>query len=350
MLARILGGADVQNPAILVRTPNLEASNVRSGNSNTDTADIPSSLSDMRCSVPIHANETVVARNALIVVDYSLGGAAFPEHEHIWMGMAHALTQHNTRQVSVLFAAGADVDWAKPSMRASQLHYKGNPIVFEYLRPPTVPRDAPPHVALAYDVYEWILDEKQVDIIYFLDWGGLGYYVMNAKQQGEQFRDVELNVLLHGPHIWQAVHSSAQDVMASARALQASFMERRTVEMADAVIARSGAMVQWLKQTGWTMPTHAYVASWPLPPSKAPTTVTQQVGELVCPVGELTRLVGELTCHVGELTCHLSELTCPVGEFEGGGHHGGGGACLCPVCEPTFDVRELTCPIGEFRV
>eukprot|EP00959_Pyramimonas_sp_CCMP1952_P200662 4197136-Pyramimonas_sp.AAC.1 len=68
-------------------------------------------------------------------------------------------------------------------MRASQLMYKGNTVAFEYLKPPTVPRDAPPHMALAYDVYEWILEEKQLDMIYFLDWGGLGYYVMSAKHQ-----------------------------------------------------------------------------------------------------------------------------------------------------------------------
>eukprot|EP00959_Pyramimonas_sp_CCMP1952_P281689 5888018-Pyramimonas_sp.AAC.1 len=83
MLARILGGDDAQDPSQMVHTPvGKELSNPRSGSRHSS----PVLLSDMPCPVPIHANETALAMNALIVVDYSLGGPAFPEHDQIWMG------------------------------------------------------------------------------------------------------------------------------------------------------------------------------------------------------------------------------------------------------------------------
>jgi len=136
-----------------------------------------------------------------------------------------------------------------------------------------VPRAAPAHAALAYDVYEFCMRESLFDIIYFLDWGGLGYYVVSAKRQGEAFQDVELSVLLSGPRAWHQAHgtlglTAAASSSSSSSELQAAYMERRTAARADVVVARSAGQLTWLRAHGWSFPAATYVASFPPPPGK----------------------------------------------------------------------------------
>jgi hypothetical protein len=212
--------------------------------------------------------------------------------------MAHALTQHDTTGVTVLLAGGVHVDWAQVSrhsacgrfletvsaLTAEALHrpqaaarqarvkYAGNTVSIVTLEPPGVPRAAPAHAALAYDVYEFCMRETQFDLIYFADWGGLGYYVVSAKRQGEAFQDVELGVLLSGPRAWHQAHGTlgltAASFSSSSSELQAAYMERRTAARADVVVARSAGQLTWLRAHGWSFPAATYVASFPQPVGK----------------------------------------------------------------------------------
>eukprot|EP00854_Cymbomonas_tetramitiformis_P003346 gene3346-4205_t len=206
----------------------------------------------------------------LLVVDYTTGGAALHRHDQLWAGMAHMLTEQGTKGVTVLFAAGAETDWAQTAVRNARNRYRGNTISFATLPPPRVPRSAPPQVAVAYDVYEWLQNEHQFDVVYFIDWGGLGYFAMTAKKQGLAFHDIELGVLLTGPRVWEAVYGAEAPALHTPASLEASFMERLMVEKADVVVARGNFLVQWLRDRGWIFPPKTVVATFPAPHTRLP--------------------------------------------------------------------------------
>ena len=81
------------------------------------------------------------------------------------------------------------------------------------------------------------------------------------------------------------------------------------VELADAVIYRSGRLIQWLRTAGWGVPTRSYLASWPPPPARFPAEATRRAasGTLVETAEELVFL-GPLETR-GGLGLFLDALT-----------------------------------------
>lgn len=141
-------------------------------------------------------------------------------------------------------------------------------MAFATLGPPAVARSTSPHTALAFDVYTFLLQEQQFDLVYFLDWGGLGYFAVNAKRQGEAFADVRLAVLMTGPRAWHAAVGRGAS-LASERHLQASYMERFQVRRSGSDKRRTRSLLSTRTLSpssspppGWVSMTLGFVKYW----------------------------------------------------------------------------------------
>jgi hypothetical protein len=88
------------------------------------------------------------------------------------------------------------------------------------------------------------------DLIHFPEWEGIGYFSMLAKSEGLSFRNTMMVVGLHGSYQWV----SAGNALKEADHLEVDFMERKSVELADAAIAPSSYIVNWMVDQAWTLP------------------------------------------------------------------------------------------------
>jgi len=144
-----------------------------------------------------------------------------------------------------------------------------------------VPLEADPLLRLSHDAFLW-LAERRFNIIHFADWTGLGFCTTSAKRQGIAFADTTLVVGLHGPTRW--VRSATGGGLEGPEELAADFLERRSAEQADVVVSPSRYLLDWLRESGWALPTRAEVRQNVLPkPHEAPAVLTsaRAVKELV---------------------------------------------------------------------
>lgn len=113
-----------------------------------------------------------------------------------------------------------------------------------------------PFLRLSHDAFLWLV-ERRFDVIHFADWTGLGFFATTAKRQGIAFADTTLTVGLHGPTRW--VRSVNGGGLEGPGELAVDFLERRSVELADAVVSPSRHLLDWVCESGWTLPTRADV-------------------------------------------------------------------------------------------
>lgn len=111
-----------------------------------------------------------------------------------------------------------------------------------------------PHVS--YRTYRWLKD-RRFDIVHFPEMGGIGYYTLLAKRQGLAFKDTLLCVGTHSPTLWLN-HANNQNINESWQ-LEADFIERLSVELADVVWSPSQYMLNWIRSQGWRLPEACYV-------------------------------------------------------------------------------------------
>lgn len=117
--------------------------------------------------------------------------------------------------------------------------------------------DAPYHAWRAYRVYLWLKQHQQdYDLAYFPEWKGEAYYALQARRLGLDFAHLPIMVVTHSSTTW--AESGNHVVPQKFEDLVLEFLERRSTEMADAVISPSQYMLDWVRQRGWRIgaPTH----------------------------------------------------------------------------------------------
>lgn len=108
-----------------------------------------------------------------------------------------------------------------------------------------------PHLVRSLHAYEW-LAARRFSIIFFMDWQGAGFHSLSAKATGLAFRDTWLVVQAHSPTVWHSLYS--HEPFTQPDQLLTSFLERRSVELADVVVSPSRYMLDWMTDFGWKVP------------------------------------------------------------------------------------------------
>lgn len=108
-------------------------------------------------------------------------------------------------------------------------------------------------------MWEWLRNApRRFDIIHFPDNSGIGYFSVLAKYEGLALQDSKIIVGLHGPEVeWAGMLN--KKLPHDRYSLDLGFFERRTAEMADAVVAPSDYILEYLRSRGWQMPEATYV-------------------------------------------------------------------------------------------
>lgn len=113
-----------------------------------------------------------------------------------------------------------------------------------------------PPLITAYAVHDW-LAERHFDIVFFMEWQGNGFYALQAKRAGLRFQDSFLVTNIHSPSLWHAVNNAS--FPSDVRSSLTYFMERKSVEWADAIVSPSSYMLDWVRRNNFKPPTRAYV-------------------------------------------------------------------------------------------
>jgi glycosyltransferase involved in cell wall biosynthesis len=113
-----------------------------------------------------------------------------------------------------------------------------------------------PSLVMAHIVYDW-LSEHSFDAVLFMEWQGHGFYALQAKRCGLRFKQTALITQLHSPSLWHM--SNNADVSTDPMQALTYFMERKSVELADAVISPSAYMLDWVRNHGYNLPALSFV-------------------------------------------------------------------------------------------
>jgi glycosyltransferase involved in cell wall biosynthesis len=129
----------------------------------------------------------------------------------------------------------------------------------------------------------WLVKEfigqSDFDLVYFDDWYGMGYYSLLAKQAGLTPYASQLHcVITHATKQW--ICETNDDYFDRPAVLEQVNLERRSVEMADVVIAPSRYILRQYQSYGWRLPERSY--SQPLP---LRTTIENDFGKI--PINEI---------------------------------------------------------------
>jgi O-antigen biosynthesis protein len=108
----------------------------------------------------------------------------------------------------------------------------------------------------SYAVYLY-LRSKSFDIVYFNECGGHPYYSVLAKHTGVFPNAPELHLVTHGAHEW--LHEINLVRYYNTQPVIISFMERRSVELADVVISPSRYLLDWMRERKWKLPPNTFV-------------------------------------------------------------------------------------------
>jgi GT2 family glycosyltransferase len=192
-----------------------------------------------------------------LVIDRQLDAANEPAIDETYRALAHWLRDAG-HEVTLLDTGAPAVPAEPPGVSA------GSP-VDEVDEPgdrdlPVIPLPAgpaplassSPELAVSYRVYLWLRDHDHFDVIHFPDRGGAGYYAMTARRLGLVLRRTACVVGLFGCSAW--LRQAANDILRNEAELERDFLERRTVEMADAVWSPTGTAIEWAEAQGWALP------------------------------------------------------------------------------------------------
>lgn len=113
-----------------------------------------------------------------------------------------------------------------------------------------------PDVLLAHIADSW-LREMQSDLAICNDWGGHGFYALHARRSGIAHGETPVVLITHSPTLWHDL--SSPSVVFSEDTIVRYLLERKSVELADALVSPSAYMLSWLTQHGFEMPNHQFV-------------------------------------------------------------------------------------------
>lgn len=171
--------------------------------------------------------------------------------------LAHALADAG-HKVSILYAASNPADddssWLPPYGDAGiAVHQLCNKNTLSDLR--IFPDNTP--LALSRLVYDWLARQSEFDLVLFMDWLGLGFYALHAKQAGIRFANTAMAIVLHSPSLWHAVNNAA--FPASPAETVTWHLERKAIAMADALISPSAYLLNWCIRHKYALPGRVFV-------------------------------------------------------------------------------------------
>ncbi len=113
-----------------------------------------------------------------------------------------------------------------------------------------------PPLAMAYTVHNW-LAEHNFDAVLLTEWQSHGFYALQAKRGGLRFLKTAFITQVHSPSLWHNANNA--DLPTAPEQSLTYFMERKSVELADAVISPSAYMLNWLHSHGFKPPALSFV-------------------------------------------------------------------------------------------
>jgi glycosyltransferase involved in cell wall biosynthesis len=143
----------------------------------------------------------------------------------------------------------------------------------------------PSYVADSYRLYH-LLRGLRHDVVMFQDWQGLGFCSMVAKHCGLAFDATRLLHICHGPYDW--LREANRQLAVDGAELASAVMERRSAELADAIVGPSQHLIDWMVEAGWAVPPERHVIPYftagdvesfdrPVPASGQPHRLTELV-------------------------------------------------------------------------
>lgn len=170
-----------------------------------------------------------------------------------FLGLAEALNEAGYK-VTILFSLGARSEDGEFEKWVE--FYAASGITLE----PMPMRDGlnrfPMPLRRSWSCLEW-LQENAFDIVFFADWGGLGYYSLSAKKAGLAFANTILVTNTHAPTMWARVGN--KKLVDEPVFLLLDHLERKSVAWADYTISPSHHLLEWMVAEGWSLPEHSYV-------------------------------------------------------------------------------------------
>jgi glycosyltransferase involved in cell wall biosynthesis len=106
--------------------------------------------------------------------------------------------------------------------------------------------------ALARRSYEWLLTQS-FDVVHVSEWRGTGYYALLAKNLGLAFADTTFVVKCSSPTLWNKL-GGMTTYDKGLRDAALSFMEKRSVELADTIVSGSLHLLRWMLGKGYDIP------------------------------------------------------------------------------------------------
>ena len=179
----------------------------------------------------------------------------------------------------------------------------------------------------------YYLKERHFGVVYFSLEGGLGYYSLLSKENGQFWPRPQLMVIAQTSTDWLA--ESDRRFLATFQQVSASFMEKICVELADSLICVSKSMADWMKRREWRLPESVAFLPPCLPSELSlpvtegePSVLTGGTGELLVLAGPSFRdgltLVCDAIDELGKLDVPKLKVTAfgPFGQILG--EHTGG--------------------------
>ncbi|ORY87436.1 hypothetical protein BCR35DRAFT_289498 [Leucosporidium creatinivorum] len=173
--------------------------------------------------------------------------------------LAGALAARRNMEVSILVTHEAKAFPVKQrkGLEASLKERKIKLHFVEEEHQPVFPKAWTPVASIR--VWQWLRSrDGEFDIIHFPDNTGIGYFSTLGKHEGLALQQSRIVVGLHGPDAeWAALLNKKypQDRYS----VDLGEFERRTVEMADVVVAPSEYILEYVRSRGWKTPRHSFV-------------------------------------------------------------------------------------------
>lgn len=145
-------------------------------------------------------------------------------------------------------------------------------------------------------VWRWLrARDGEFDVVHFPDNTGIGFFSALGRYEGLALQNTQIIVGLHGADVeWAAMLNKRYPI--DKYAVELGAFERRTAEMADAVVAPSDYILEYVRTRGWAVPKDSFVipnvVRLPtLPPTRTltPAQVRYGVGDdnIIQPITEL---------------------------------------------------------------
>ncbi len=113
-----------------------------------------------------------------------------------------------------------------------------------------------PPLFMSYLVHNWLAEHK-FDLVMLMDWQGHGFYALQAKRGGLRFHKTVFITQIHRPSLWHTTHNA--DLPTDPIQSLTYFIERKSIELADAVISPSAYMLDWVKRHDFKPPALSFV-------------------------------------------------------------------------------------------